>query len=96
VDRDRAVAGWSACSGSVSQSVKACQPLTRRSTPVFRLCLLRGWAMFARGRGAQQGRGSQRRRQLYECGAPVLPRCRGARAKSLLCNSRLTPARPGA
>jgi hypothetical protein len=24
------------------------------------------------------------------------PRCRGARAKSLLCNSRLTPARPGA
>jgi hypothetical protein len=46
-------------------------------------------------RGAQQGRGSQRRRQLYESGAPVLPRWRGAR-KSLLRNSRLTPARPGA
>ena len=72
MDRDRAVAGWSARSGSVSQSVKACQPLTRRSTPVFRLCLLRGWAMFARGRGAQQGRGSQRRRQLYSPAA--LPR----------------------
>jgi hypothetical protein len=95
VDRDRAVAGSSACSGSVSQpgdGVPAVdEALHAHLPPLF----LQGWAMFARGRGAQQGRRSQRRRQLYESGAPVLPRCRGARAKTLLCNSRLTPARPG-
>ena len=72
MDRDRAVAGWSARSGSVSQSREgvpaADEALHAHLPPLF----LQVWAMFARGRGAQQGRGSQRRRQLYSPAA--LPR----------------------